>query len=256
MTEKTPGTPRIICMRWIILCYSKFFGAHKFVWNAHSRDWLNAGQMGSRPGWRAIYIVVQKEMKYLYSRLTRTAPASMDNDARSCYDRIICSLAMMVSQYYGMPSHSCQMQAKPFAKRSFELQLLLENRVDNISILLHPQYTDQAMPMAVDALRSHRLRGGIGWSHEHERRHKSTNYHAVAWSICRRYDAIHKHRTLESRQQSMRSKKTIIWPSLLEASRGQLVLTKCFYYILAWKFSPERDATRTTVCLQPYLYKY
>lgn len=37
-----------------------------------------------------------------------------------------------------------------------------------------------------------------------------------------------------SLQNDMRS-----WASLLEASGGQLELSKCFYYILAWKFSTK-----------------
>ena len=36
---------------------------------------------------------------------------TMDNDAKAFNDRIICSLAMMVSQYYGKPNNSCQTQA-------------------------------------------------------------------------------------------------------------------------------------------------
>jgi hypothetical protein len=43
----------------------------------------------------------------------------MDNNAKSCYDRIICNLAMIVSQYYGVPSDADKMQATTLKKMRF-----------------------------------------------------------------------------------------------------------------------------------------
>jgi hypothetical protein len=63
--------------------------ARRLVWHAHDMNKLNEGQAGSRPGRNSIDVVIQKEMKYLYATLTRTGLAAMDNDAKSCYDRII-----------------------------------------------------------------------------------------------------------------------------------------------------------------------
>ena len=70
---------------------------------------LHNSQAGSRPGRRAIGLAVFKEQKYLYARLTRTALLTMDNNAKACYDRIICNLAMLISQYFGMPAKACNM---------------------------------------------------------------------------------------------------------------------------------------------------
>jgi rhamnose utilization protein RhaD (predicted bifunctional aldolase and dehydrogenase) len=61
-------------------------------------------------------VVNQKEMKYLYAILTRTGLATMDNDAKSCYDRIICNLAMIVSQYFGVSARAAKMQATTLQK--------------------------------------------------------------------------------------------------------------------------------------------
>ena len=41
-------------------------------------------------------------------------------------------------------------------------------------------------------------------------------------------------------------KDTVIWADLLEASGGQLELSKCFYYVLSWKFDIEGNATPMT----------
>jgi hypothetical protein len=37
------------------------------------------------------------------------------------------------------------------------------------------------------------------------------------------------------------------WTDLLYASGGQLELSKCFYYMLAWKFTPEGDPIPLTI---------
>jgi hypothetical protein len=34
----------------------------------------------------------------------------------------------------------------------------------------------------------------------------------------------------------------IIWKDMIEASGGKLELSKCFYYILSWKFDEEGNA--------------
>jgi hypothetical protein len=65
----------------------KIIWARKGIHNAHNNNYLNEGQAGSRPGRKAIDVVINKEMKYLYARLTKTALGTIDNDAKSCFDR-------------------------------------------------------------------------------------------------------------------------------------------------------------------------
>jgi hypothetical protein len=59
---------------------------------------------GSRPGKRAIDVVIQNETKYLYAAVTRTPLAKINDDAKSCFDRIICGLARAISMYHGIPT--------------------------------------------------------------------------------------------------------------------------------------------------------
>jgi hypothetical protein len=42
----------------------------------------------------------------------------------------------------------------------------------------------------------------------------------------------------------------IAWKELLEASGGNLELTKCFYYILTWRFDNKGNAIPTTISEQ------
>jgi hypothetical protein len=64
-------------------------------------------------------------MKYLYARLTRTNLATIDNDAKSCYDRILCNIAMIVSKYYGAPETFCKTQGNNLKNSKFKLRTAL-----------------------------------------------------------------------------------------------------------------------------------
>jgi hypothetical protein len=92
MIEKIKGSPRINKLRVIHLYEAdynlilKIIWAQKSVWNATKHDKLHEGQAGSRPNQRAIDVVLRKEMRYSYARLTRTALGTIDNDAKSCFD--------------------------------------------------------------------------------------------------------------------------------------------------------------------------
>jgi hypothetical protein len=73
--------------------------------------------------------VVKKEMKYLYSRLTRTPLATIDNDAKSCFDRIMCNLGMAVSGYFGIPLSFRQMQATTLKNTTFRIRTAMGDSV-------------------------------------------------------------------------------------------------------------------------------
>ena len=56
---------------------------------------VNVSQFGGRPGQEATTPPLMEELKIDISYLTRRASASMDNDAASCYDRIVAALASL-----------------------------------------------------------------------------------------------------------------------------------------------------------------
>jgi hypothetical protein len=128
MIEKIPGCSKINKLRVIHLYEAdyilmlKILWARRLVWNAHDKNRLNKEQAWSRPGRNAIDMVIKIEMKYLYSCLTRTGLATMDNDAKSCYDCITCNLAMIVSQYFGMSANASSTQAQTLREMKFRLQ--------------------------------------------------------------------------------------------------------------------------------------
>jgi hypothetical protein len=118
MIKKTPGNSKINKLRVIHLYEAdynlllKIMWARRLVWHLHDHDRLNKGQVGSRLGRNSIDVVIQKEMKYLYSSLTHTGMLTMDNDAKSCYERIICNLAIIILQYYGLSTKTVNAQGQ------------------------------------------------------------------------------------------------------------------------------------------------
>jgi hypothetical protein len=70
--------------------------------SADQRNLINPGQYGGRPGCEAQSLVFLEELKYDISYMTRRTLFNFDNDATSCYDRIIVSLASLINRKYGL----------------------------------------------------------------------------------------------------------------------------------------------------------
>jgi Reverse transcriptase (RNA-dependent DNA polymerase) len=111
----------------------KIIWACRLVWHAHDLDKINEDQTGSRPGCNAIDVVIQKDMNYLYATLTRTGLATMDNDAKRCYDRIICNLTMMEWQHYGVSKEAAATQAETLQKMLFRIRTAIGDSKNSYS---------------------------------------------------------------------------------------------------------------------------
>lgn len=114
MIEKIPGVPRINKLRVIHLyevdynAFNKMIWQRGVIWDAHQQATLNPAQSGSRPYHTSREVVMSKDQKYLHSQLTCSSMATMDNDAKSCYNRILASLALIISHHFGVPEELCK----------------------------------------------------------------------------------------------------------------------------------------------------
>jgi hypothetical protein len=105
--KKIPGTPLLHKLRVIHLIESDFnlmigIGNRRMMWGAEENENLGTEQKGSRKGQEAISLVVEKQAKFSISRMARTNIASLDNDAKSCFDRIVMLVALLCAQRQGM----------------------------------------------------------------------------------------------------------------------------------------------------------
>ncbi len=107
--EKIPGQPRIEKLRIIMLYEADFNFVLKLVWgrrlvrHAEVYRCLGTENKGSRSGYQTTDALLEKLFLYEYARLTRTSLITVDNDAKSCYDRILKPLAMIACIALGLP---------------------------------------------------------------------------------------------------------------------------------------------------------
>ena len=83
---------------------------------------LNNGQYGSRPYRNAIDPVFLEELQLEISRATRKPLVLTNYDAMACYDRIIPSLGMTVSQKYGVSPQITEMNATTLQQAEYRVR--------------------------------------------------------------------------------------------------------------------------------------
>ena len=75
----------------------------RLVWHAEKNRALGSSNHGSCVGMQSRDASLKKVVVYDHSRLTCTNLITIDNDAKSCYDRILKSLSMAACIAYGLP---------------------------------------------------------------------------------------------------------------------------------------------------------
>ena len=116
--EKIPGKPIIKKLRIIMLFEADFNFMLKLIWGRrlvrHAEKYLCLGTSnhGSQAGRQTIDALLEKLLLYEYARLTRTSLVTVDNNAKSCYDQIIKSLAMIACIAVGLPLLAALMHNK------------------------------------------------------------------------------------------------------------------------------------------------
>jgi hypothetical protein len=109
LLEKDPGRPSINRLRIIHLfeadynLFLKTMWADRLVQQGERLDQFGESQQGSRKHRKANDAVLLKQLTYDLSRVLKTNLGTFDNDAKSCYDRIINGIAMVAARRLGMP---------------------------------------------------------------------------------------------------------------------------------------------------------
>jgi hypothetical protein len=264
MIEKDKGSPKITRLREILLYEAdynlilKVVWARKTVWAAHNKQVLHPGQAGSRPGKRAIDVVIQKEIKYLYARTTKTLLGTIDNDAASCYDRIICNLAMLISKYYGVPDRYCELQANNLHYSKYTTRTALGDSSNYYqhteSTPIHGTGQGSCASPAIWLLISsfimtllQKMASGMtieGISPEDKEIIQWIEGFVDNTSIFTNTDF--EETDIKVLREKLKNDGTI-WSGLLKATGGKLELKKCFYYLLGWKWNINGTAIPMTI---------
>jgi hypothetical protein len=130
---KDKGTPSITRIRRITLleadlniCLSDIFG-RRLLDNAEKHLLLHPHQYGSRKGKMCIRAVLLKHLSYDHIRQTRMDAIMFDNDSHACYDRIIVSLAAIMSRRAGMPRDAAHVLIRLLLKMENHIQTAYSN---------------------------------------------------------------------------------------------------------------------------------
>jgi hypothetical protein len=253
MIEKVPGVSRLDKLRVIHIFEAdynlilKIMWSRKAIWKIHNNNLLNDGQAGSRPGCRAIDVAIQKEMKYNYSKLTRTPLITVDNDAKSCFDRILCNVAMLVSQYYGITRNMCSLQASTLENTVYKIRTALGESTRNYQHSTNNPIhgtgqgscASPAIWLLISSFIMDILQDNASGMQMVDIQKK---YEMVIHWIEGFVDDNSIFTNLEFGCEDLRqliqkaTKDAQMWEGLLSATGGELQLSKCFYYLLSWKW--------------------
>ena len=91
---------------------------------ANMHGLINSGLFGGRPGCEAQSLVFLEELKYNTSYCSRRTLFNFDNDATSCYDRIIVALASLINWKYGLHQRVVALHANTLQQAQFHLRTI------------------------------------------------------------------------------------------------------------------------------------
>ena len=123
MIYKEPGNVKIHRLRVIHLYEADQSLLWGIKWGERMRAAINnktlhPGQYGGLPGRSCTSLTFFEELRFDYASLTRFPFANFDNDACSCYDRILCALASLAGKNTGFTKTSSLFTLLPWKKPS------------------------------------------------------------------------------------------------------------------------------------------
>jgi hypothetical protein len=130
MILKEPGNTKIHRLRVIHIYeadYNLLLGVkwRQLLHRAEDQGLLNDGCYGSRPGREARTVVFMEIMQMEISRGSRKPFIKFDNDATSCYDRIIPGTAMLISRKFGIHRNVAAVCGKTLAEAHYKMKTML-----------------------------------------------------------------------------------------------------------------------------------
>lgn len=267
MIEKIPGKPRIDKLRVIHLFeadFNLFIGilwGRRLMWNAEDHGYLSDEQWGGRGGRMCSDVVLLKHFTYLFSHLTKTTLGTFDNDAKSCYDRIIVSLAMLISRIMGMSRNATETHAEFLRQAEYHLKTKLgvsDECYSNLMAIIYgtgqgsrasPAFWTIISSVIIELIR--KKSDGVTLASSdmetHVRRWMDGFVDDTTAWINRFVEEIMD----EFAQEDSIAEKIVgdladtsqWWEQLLYSTGGKLELSKCLYYVLSWQFDEEGRAS-------------
>jgi hypothetical protein len=200
---------------------------------------LNDSNWGSRKGRSAQDAAIIKTIHYDITHLTLGEYAAMENDAKSCYDRMVPSLTMLISRSFGIRKEVCKTVGRTFERTRHHIATA--NGISRRSFGYSPdkpifgswQGATKSvinwvlMSSLIQQIHSDKVKGAEFESTDGKTRVTQTTVGFVDDNNnCVTGEKRHITQLLQESAQK--------WEKLLFSSGGMLELNKCFTYIIKW----------------------
>ena len=256
MIFKEPGNFKIHRLRIIHIYEADFNLILAVKWrqllrSADTKHLIHEGQYGGRPGCEAQSLTLLEELKYDLTYLTRRTLFNFDNDASSCYDRIVVPLASIINRKYGLHRQVVSVHAKTLQEARFHLKTAAgishtyyshthsfpihgtgQGSANSPSIWLfisstlfdvHGEKSNGAKFISPDGL--HRVKFSmVGFVDD-----STGTYNDFKPQTEPPMDGLLQNMTADAQ----------LWSNLLYCSGGKLELPKCSFHVLRFEFRPN-----------------
>lgn len=257
MIEKIPGVPRLDKLRVIHIIESDVNLWMGIVWgrrllhNAEAYNLLGDEQSGSRSGKKCQDVIMFKHATYSILRMAQRNGITFDNDAKSCYDRIVMTCASMIAQRLGLKGDCIALfieilsRIEYHAKTYYGVSELYYK--DGAEIGIHgPGQGGRASPAIwtiiscylLEIMRETSTGARLISPYGEKLEQVSSGFvdDITHWCIDMTPDSeglSFGEITMDMQRMAQR------WEELLHITGGKLELSKCFYYSIFWKFDAE-----------------
>ena len=255
MIEKAPGNLLLHKLRRIFIMASDYnmtlgtIVGRQLLWRAEDLNLLHKDLWGTRKDRSANDAALMKELTLGLSRITLTALATFDNDAKSCYDRVIMPLALIICRQLGLPKEAAAwignttQRMKNFVKTGHGVTKDWFGSLDGSGKVKHGiGQGNRAAPaiwLFVSNLLFHILEKhaqGVKFFNPAGTRHHSRAADGYVDDVTGFTNLFERQMKGESVTVAELARATEsdanLWNSLLTFSGGALELSKCFWYAI------------------------
>ena len=218
---------------------------------ADSRGTVNINQHGARPGCEAASLALCEEFRTDIAYSTRRSLISVDNDAASCFDRMLPPLVSLTTQAYGLPCelaklHGATLRAMKYHLRTTNgISSTFYSHSDAFPIFGTGQGSGNSPVLwLLPSATLFDVHTSLAWGAELQDPQRTIT---VKVSISGFVDDTNAcvnewHPQRDGRLPELMAKvqsDAQLWNDLLHVSGGKLELNKCSYHPLSFSFDPD-----------------
>jgi hypothetical protein len=256
MIEKDPGNTKIHRLRVIHLYEFDLGACMAILWkdmmaSSETRGTINEGQFGGRKGREATNLALAEELKIDICLASRKSLVNFDNDAASCYDRILASIASLIGRKKGLHRLVTLVHAKTLEDAKYRLKTALGvsdsdySHDDAFPIYGTGQGSTNSPPIWIiisSTLFDIHLEKANGATFCSPDRSVEIAFSIVGFvddSNCQTNDFLADSQPSPAALAKLAEDDAKLWSSLLWLSGGYLELQKCSYHFIHFQFATD-----------------